>query len=144
MLFSNIDHCPMVEVASLAVYMFRHWRPWIQSICLLHSPPSVPRPGKKSSVEFYLTNFGWIAMQKSRELPSQWLGLRRKGRMAACTQNGLTHWNNSRMDSFTLLKNLPQCNQLNTFLKMYRISVASGQGSDCVRRGGWYELLSCI
>ena len=59
-------------------------------------------------------------------------------------QTGITDWNNSRMDSFTLMRILPRCKQLNTFLKVYIISIASGQTSGCVRRGGWCELLPCI
>ena len=57
-------------------------------------------------------------MQKSRELSTQWLGLCRRGRMAAHMQNGLTLKNNSRKDSYTVMRILPQCRQLNTFLKM--------------------------
>ena len=118
MLFSNIDHCSMVEVASLAIYV-----PTLEAMDPEYMPPrsshhhGFHRPGKNFQLSSTLVAMG--GLPRRRGLPSQWLGLHRIGRMAARMQNGLTHWNNSRMDSFIVMRILPQCKQLNTFLKMY-------------------------
>ena len=107
MLFSNIVHCSMVEMASLAICsdIGGHGSRVYASSChyqaFLH-------PGRNLQLSSTLVTLGGLPYRragaancKSRSRPR--LGLRRKGRMAAHMQNGLTHWNNSRMDSFTLM-----------------------------------------
>ena len=94
MLFiSNIDHCPIVDPeVAICSDIGGHG----SGVYIMPSPVATKRSRvqvKNLQLSSTLVRLGGLPCK--RGLPSRWLGLHRKGRMAAHMQNGLTHWNKS-------------------------------------------------
>ena len=89
MLFiSNIDHCPIVEVAICSDIGGHGSGVYIYNYAFSSRYQAFPHPGKKSSVEFYSSKIGWIAMQKGAAKSMAWSPQKRED---GCTYAEWTH-----------------------------------------------------